>query len=74
MSKPTPEESARKILSIFAEKNIRVGEILMAGQVNRAFLNDRNLRGEDYSEGVQYAQQNGWLEFNGATVRLLKAA
>jgi len=72
MSTPTPEESARKILSIFAEKNVRVGEILMAGQVNLAFLNDTNFRAEDYTVGANYAQQHGWLEFKGTTVKLLK--
>jgi hypothetical protein len=72
MSAPTPEQSARKILSIFAEKNVRVGEILMAGQVNLAFLNDGIFRAEDYTAGCNYAQQRGWLEFNGSTIKLLK--
>jgi hypothetical protein len=72
MSTPNPEESARKILSIFAEKNVSVGEILMAGQVNLGFLNDRKFRAEDYTVGANYAQQHGWLEFKGTTVKLLK--
>ena len=35
---PTPEESARPILSFFKLKDVRPNEMLMAAQVNRQFL------------------------------------
>jgi hypothetical protein len=58
---PTPEESAKAILAIFKSKNVRAGAILMAGQVNMEFLNDGG-KASDYSSGLQYAIDKGWLE------------
>ena len=34
---PYSDESARAILQIFAARNVRAGEILMAGAVNSSF-------------------------------------
>ncbi|WP_316207607.1 MULTISPECIES: hypothetical protein [unclassified Bradyrhizobium] len=69
---PSPEQSARKLLSIFAEKNIRAGEILMAGHVQMAFQRDTRFRASDYSAGAQYAHERNWLQFSATTVKLLE--
>ena len=58
---PTPEESARAILSVFKSKDVRPNEMLMAGQVNLQFLTDGG-KGADYAKGVKYAIEQRWLE------------
>jgi hypothetical protein len=58
---PTPEESARTILSIFGAHNVRPGNVLMAGALNIQFLRDGRTAAE-YAAGLQYAESNGWLE------------
>ena len=58
---PTPEESARAILSVFKSKDIRPNEMLIAGQVKRQFLANGG-EAADYAEGLKYAVEQGWLE------------
>jgi hypothetical protein len=58
---PTPEESARAILSFFKLKDIRPNEMLMAGQVNQQFLTNGG-RAAVSAEGIKYAMERGWLE------------
>lgn len=57
---PTPEQSARAILAIFAQHNVRAGEILMPGQLNSQFLMQLGSAAE-YASGIRYAFDNGWL-------------
>jgi hypothetical protein len=58
---PTPEVSARAILSFFKLKDVRPNEMLVAGQVNQQFLTNGG-QAADYAEGIQYAIERGWLE------------
>ena len=67
---PYTDESARAILQIFAEKNVRENEILMAGQVNLRFLENPKYRAEDYAAGLSYAIEKGWLVNEGTKLRL----
>ena len=67
----SPEESARKILAIFASKNIRAGQILTAGQVNLQFLTTGG-GAEEYAAGAEYALAHGWLE-QSSTFKLTEA-
>ena len=70
---PTPEESARRILSIFALNtlnNSRPDDVLMAEQANFAFRQ----AGGSAAEFHEYAVQNGWLEIsNNDTIKLTNA-
>ena len=67
---PYTDESARAILQIFADKNVRAGGGLMAGAVNMTFLNDQKYRAEDYAAGLSYAVEKGWLTIEGTKIRL----
>jgi hypothetical protein len=58
---PTPEVSARAILSFLKLKDVRPNEMLAAGQVNHQFLTNGG-KAADYAEGIQYATERGWLE------------
>ena len=66
---PTPEESARAILAIFAKHNLRAGDLMMAGQLNMLFLTGAG-KGADYVAGLQYAFENDWLKQTGTTFAL----
>lgn len=70
---PTPEESARAILSIFQAHGCRSGEALMAGAVNTQFLTGTKGRSEDYVAGLQYAGEHGWLEEGPNSLKLTDA-
>jgi hypothetical protein len=64
---PFTDESARAILEIFADKNVRGGEALMAGAVNLTFLQNPKHRAEDYAAGLSYAVEKGWIVPEGRT-------
>jgi hypothetical protein len=70
---PFTDESARAILQIFSDSNVRENEILMAGQVNMRFLSDGRFRAEDYAAGLSYAVEKGWIIDEGNTLRLTPA-
>ena len=67
---PFSDESARAILAIFAARNVRGGEILMAGAVNISFLSNPRHRAEDYAAGLSYAIEKGWVTVEGNMIRL----
>jgi hypothetical protein len=58
---PTPEESARLILSFFKDHNRRAGEALMLDLVNTEF-STRGGRADDFNAGMEYALDQGWIE------------
>ena len=66
---PSTEESARAVLAIFANRNLR----LMAGAVSQAFLMNPNFTAEDYTAGLSYAVEKGWLVTEGTMIRLTEA-
>lgn len=68
------EQSARKILSVFAENGLRAGESLIPAKVNEGFLNDPQFEASDYESGVKHAIQRGWIVFNGNTACILTGA
>jgi hypothetical protein len=59
---PTPEESARRILQLFAAHNRRAGEILMLGAVNMQFQEGGHYRAADLQSGLTYAAEHGWID------------
>ena len=70
---PTPEESARAILAIFAVDNSRPDDVLIAGGVNFAFRQAGGMA-EEFQAGLEYAVQNGWLEIGeNDTIKLTSA-
>jgi hypothetical protein len=70
---PTPEEAARRILSIFALNNSRPDDVLMAEQANFAFRQAGGSAAE-FQAGLEYAVQNGWLEIGeNNTIKLTNA-
>src|SRR6516225_7683957 len=58
---PTPEESARTILSFLKLKDLHPNEMVMASQVNQQFLTNGG-KAPAYAEGIEYAIERGWLE------------
>ena len=60
---PTPEASARRILSIFALNNSRPHDVLMAQPADFAFRQAGGSAAE-FQVGLEYAVQSGWLEIS----------
>ena len=58
---PTPEQSARAILKIFKSRNCPAGDPLQISYIKTRFL-ENNGSEPDYTAGLLYAEDNGWLE------------
>jgi hypothetical protein len=58
---PTPEQSARAILGIFKSQNCIAGDPLETSAIKTRFL-ESNGSAADFTAGVLYAEDNGWLE------------
>ena len=72
---PTPEQSAREILSIFVTgANLRAGHSLQRNNFFQVWI-DRGLHDDDFKPGMDYAQQQGWVEIfdNGSSFRLTES-
>ena len=57
----TPEQSARAILGIFKTRNCFAGDPLETSYIKTKFLENHGST-TDYTAGLLYAQDNGWLE------------
>jgi hypothetical protein len=57
----TPELSARAILDIVKSQNCYAGDPLQVSYIKTRFL-ENNGSAADYTEGLVYAEDNGWLE------------
>ena len=72
---PTPEQSAREILSIFVtHANMRPGNSLQLNHFFGIWI-ERGLHDEDLKHGMDYAQEKGWVEIhdNGYSFRLTES-
>jgi len=58
---PTPEQSARAILGIFKSRNCFAGDPLETSSIKTQFVENHG-SAADYTAGLLYAQDNGWLE------------
>ena len=58
---PTPEQSARAILDIFKSQNCIAGDPLKISYIKTQFLENHG-SAADYTGGLLYAEDNGWLE------------
>ena len=58
---PTPEQSARAILDIFKSQKCIAGDPLKISYIKTQFL-ERRGSAADYTAGLLYAEDNGWLE------------
>ena len=63
----TPEQSARAILGIFKSRNCLAGDPVEIADIKTQFLETHG-SAADYTAGLLYAEDNGWLE---ATPRTL---
>lgn len=57
----TREQLARAILDIFKSQNCIAGDPLRIGYIRTQFLENGG-SAADYTTGVLYAEDNGWLE------------
>ena len=58
---PTPEDAARHVLTVFAGRGARAGEVLQ----HRNFLGPFShlpWRGSDFQAGAESAAEKGWIE------------
>ncbi|MGA2441321.1 MAG: hypothetical protein ABSH08_10200 [Tepidisphaeraceae bacterium] len=62
---PTPEQTGRVILSIFGQKNIRPNEQLLFGALHPAFLRQTNMRAADFEPGIQWLEQQAFIDRKG---------
>jgi hypothetical protein len=70
---PTPEESAKVILTIFKVMGFRSGAILERDQVQMQFSVDGR-KTADFTSGLQYGVDEGWFELPSAhTIKLTDA-
>jgi len=64
---PTPEQSARAILDIFKSQNCIAGDPLKVSYIKNQFLENHG-SAADYTTGLLYAEDNGWLEVTPRTL------
>jgi hypothetical protein len=58
----TPAQSARAILQIIVSRGTKANEIIMYGEIERAFLEtDSTSTPQEFVEGLNYAKDQGWL-------------
>jgi len=67
------DENARAILSIFRDDGVQAGEVLTAGALYLAFLQNPSHGAEDYVAGLRWAGEKGWLIDEGNIVRLTES-
>jgi hypothetical protein len=58
---PTPQQSARAILGIFKSRNCIAGDPLETSYLKTQFRENHG-SAADYTAGLLYAEDNGWLE------------
>jgi hypothetical protein len=58
---PTPEESGRKILAFYGQRNIRPGEMLLVQNLNSWWIKSRE-RSEDLVAGIEWLGDKGYIE------------
>jgi hypothetical protein len=68
-TRPTPEQSARRILAILQRHNVTSGQIMMAGALNLEFLTNGGTAAE-YGDGIKFAVAQEWIEIEPTNVRL----
>ena len=60
---PSPEESARHLLEIFAyaHDTLRAGQVLSRGAAKTQFLKDHHWHIQDFVAGLQCAISHNWI-------------
>ena len=67
----TPAQSARAILHILVSGGTKANEIIMYGEVERAFLEiDPTSTQQEFVEGRNYAKDQGWLTSHDTRMKL----
>lgn len=68
---PTPEQSARHLLDIFAHahnERLRAGQVLSRGPAKIEFLKDHRWHGQDFVTALHYASEHHWIKIPSPTV------
>lgn len=68
---PTPEQSARHLLDIFAhthDERLRAGQVLSRGPARIGFLKDRQWHVHDFVAALHYASEHRWIKIPSPTV------
>lgn len=76
-AEPTPEQSARHLLDIFAHahnEQLRAGQVLSRGPAKIEFLKDRCWHGQDFVAALHYASEHRWIRIPSPTVIRLTEA
>lgn len=60
---PTPEQSAREILSIMNNFGVALGEALPSNSLILVW-SSRELQFEDLQPGIEFAKAQGWIKAN----------
>jgi hypothetical protein len=67
----TPAQSARATLHIIVSGGTKPNEIIMYGEVERAFLEiDPTSTPQEFVEGLNYARDQGWLTSHDTRMKL----
>jgi hypothetical protein len=72
MPRPTPEESAGKIVGILKSRSADAGHVDLIGDVKSSFL----ATGGDeqaFAEGLEYGAKEGWFNLSGPAIKLTPA-
>jgi hypothetical protein len=70
-TEPTPEQSARHLLDVFAHAHhdkLRAGQVLSRGPAKVGFLKDCDWHIQDFVAGLQYASEHRWIRIPSPTV------
>lgn len=58
-NKPTPDQTARKLLKIFVADNLRAGEGMLIQALRARY--GYTAPADELSEGLSFAERQGWL-------------
>jgi hypothetical protein len=72
MPRPTPEESAGKIVGILKVRSADPGHVDLVGDVKSSFLASGGDE-QAFAEGVEFGGKEGWFSLSGPAIRLTPA-
>jgi len=74
MTEPlSTDENARAILGIFRDEGVQAGEVVTAGALYEAFLQNPNHQAQNYAAALRRAGEKGWLIDERNIVRLTES-
>lgn len=73
MELSSTDENARAILGIFRDEGVQGGDVVTAGALYEAFLQNPNHQAEDYAAALRQASEKGWLIDERNVIRLTES-